>query len=1499
MLVLILWGVVCVNAANLSWSGASATSGNWNDSANWGFVGTPANGDTLIFPSAQPRLNNTNNIAGLTLNQIRFVGAGGGYAIFGNAITLTNGIEATNSVGINVLSNNITLGSPTDFVVNVGTGVKLVLGGTLSGTVGLIKNGSGTNQLAGGFSNTYGGATTVNAGLMELFKNGAGVQAIPHDLVIGNGTSAATVRNQAALEIADSANLTINKLGLWDLDDNSDTIGNHLTLNSGGDITTGLGIATLSPNAVITVNPGALAGDSVISGNLNIGTGTCTITVGQVVLGGALNISASVSGSATINKAGAGLLSLTSSNSFTGQLNIGGGTVYVINSFSLGSTNGSTTISNAAQLEIGGNIDVVGENLTNASTASGGSIWVTSGTNSWSGTNVFTADTVINVATNCYLSMQGRLLGTGGFTKTGPGILELAGPASSSTYTGDTTVQEGILLLNSANVIRYGTLTIGDGFGGPDADVVRYLSSSCIFGGAGGSSVAIKSSGVLDLNGFSDDVGPIDMDGGDIFTGVGILTLFQPLTTRQTDATNGICVMTGRLRLRSDSILGITNNLTMAAAVDSPSGGFTLTKAGPGKMFLQNSNAYTGLTVVQDGWLYVQNAWALGDPTNGIVISNGASLVLSGVFGITNEALTLNGAGAGVDFGALHEDTLGTNIWAGPITVNGDCTISPYQSNSVLRIIGVISGPGGIREFTGSSHSIYSNWGTLHLEGSTVNTYAGTTHVDSGTLLLDKTAVEGTIPGDLVVGDGNGGANADVVRYLRNNQVPNTANVTVAGSGLLDLNGFFDGLGSLSGNGNVRLGAGFLDMYGNSTYAFDGVISGSGFFRQLGTGTITLNGDNTLTGLTRVASAGKILVNGFQPQSDASVETASGTLGGSGTVGVINCTGHLAPGTSPGILTCSNLNLTSTATLNVEISGRNAGTGYDQLNVRGTNNLGSAHLALSINMTNPVSVGDELIFINNDGFDAITGTFLGSPEGSLISNGGYTFVLSYAGGTGNDVSLTVTNVPGGTVGSSLAGGNGNGAVDVNECNNLTIVITNQTATPMTGVSAVLSSGTLGAVITQPYSAYPDVPANGKSTNAAAFQLSTVAPFQCGTNIGLQLTVSSASHGDFTVPLVLPTGEPGLTPIRYDNNTTTNIPDTGTIETTNVVAGFGNPVTKVVVALWLTHPVVSDLNLTLIAPNGASVDLSSGNGAGANFGSACAPDGSRTTLDDAASTSITSGTPPFVGSFRPESSLAILNGLVGTQVNGNWRLRVTDNFAGSLGALRCWSLFLYPTVCAAADGGCGFCLPPIAGSITTNDPIEVGRLTRNSVDAGCGKPKGCPTLNDSQGHHYHLHSFTNDSGADACITVSLNTSCGANAYAVAYLGSFDPANLCANYLGDAGASGPSAFSVNVPAGATYLVDVVETSSNALCSAYTLQLSGLPCPSVPALNIASVTPGQARLFWTNSGGGFRLESTPSLVPTNWAAVTNPPVDVSGNFTVTNDTIGASRFYRLHKP
>src|SRR5205823_10001355 len=79
--------------------------------------------------------------------------------------------------------------------------------------------------------------------------------------------------------------------------------------------------------------------------------------------------------------------------------------------------------------------------------------------------------------------------------------------------------------------------------------------------------------------------------------------------------------------------------------------------------------------------------------------------------------------------------------------------------------------------------------------------------------------------------------------------------------------------------------------------------------------------------------------------------------------------------------------------------------------VRGTNSLGTATLHVIPLFTKPVAVGQQFTIINNDGADPITGTFSGLAENSGFSAGGYGFRINYAAGSGNDVVLTLTNIP--------------------------------------------------------------------------------------------------------------------------------------------------------------------------------------------------------------------------------------------------------------------------------------------------------------------------------------------------------------------------------------------------------------------------------------------------------------------------------------------------------
>jgi hypothetical protein len=62
---------------------------------------------------------------------------------------------------------------------------------------------------------------------------------------------------------------------------------------------------------------------------------------------------------------------------------------------------------------------------------------------------------------------------------------------------------------------------------------------------------------------------------------------------------------------------------------------------------------------------------------------------------------------------------------------------------------------------------------------------------------------------------------------------------------------------------------------------------------------------------------------------------------------------------------------------------------------------------LTVNGTGaPFPTGRTYLIIANDGTDPIIGTFAGLPQGATIVSGGQTFIISYTGGTGNDVILT-------------------------------------------------------------------------------------------------------------------------------------------------------------------------------------------------------------------------------------------------------------------------------------------------------------------------------------------------------------------------------------------------------------------------------------------------------------------------------------------------------------
>jgi len=991
---LALLTVMDCKGSTLTWTGSGGpNNANWTSSTNWGLVGIPGNGDTLIFQGTIG-LKSTNNISNLTLNQIRFLG--GGFNVYGNGFILTNSLVCTNFSGSINIYNSFTNGTG-NLLILTSNGVTLTLYGNLAGTQGVTKSGLGTllYQCAG--NNTYTGTTLVAAGTLQL--NCSGFNAISGPLVIGDGTGAnsPTVQYLQDDEMQLLPSVVINLNGTLNLNnENEEYFTTNLTL-SGGTIETGGGTVTLSPNTTINM-PNNLGNQ--ITGNLNTGSGTLTMLGFDL-----LSIYANVSGLANIAINGDIYTIWYGNNTYSGNVTNNGILPFdLASSTALGNINNTLTLNGSSFVILEGSVNLVNQtvtfNNTNIYNSEYGSIYAYAGNSSWQANFVLDGNCVANVATNYTLNLNGPISGPGGVTDIGPGALIYSG-STANTYSGLTTVDLGELDLAKSGGLAiapfHAGIVIGDGTN--VATVVykgNYQLNSIV------TPVVVNYNASLNLNGYSDTVSPLTLNSGVVNTAGGQLGLYQVYDTGYSTI-NGTIVPTP-LTVSNNGDLTINANIV-------PYGAYGLTSTGLGSLILTASNSFTGPTVVQQGFVVLQNSWALGTTNSPVVVSNTATLELGGGVFVTNKPLVLNGPGALSDFGALDVES-GVNVWAGPITNNANSTLDAWTSGSELHINGSISGPGGLEcfgvAFGGSTH---------FFEGPASNSYAGLTTVDAGsTLELAKPLGVTSVPGNVVVnGELSLGSSL---------QLTPTADVLVNGGGLFAFGTNYDYFNTLDGYGGVNFGTnGFLIIgAAGGSSEFDGSVSGTGYpgsytIYKWGTGTFALTGTNTYLNETVVAE-GVLIVDGQQLQSPVIVGT-SGILTGSGVVGSITSSGTVAPGNGgPALLTCSNLTFTSSGSYQVDMTGPVPGSGYAQLNPISptpSNILGNATLQVVPHFTSPVSIGQQFTIISNATAHPFNGIFAGLPEGAQFTASGYTFRISYVGGTGNDVALTLAGVPNKTV----------------------------------------------------------------------------------------------------------------------------------------------------------------------------------------------------------------------------------------------------------------------------------------------------------------------------------------------------------------------------------------------------------------------------------------------------------------------------------------------------
>lgn len=956
-------------------------------------------------------------------------------------------------------------------VVNIDTslGSTLKLSGqvmhlaTSANTVGVLKSGSGTLELAGSVANTFLGNTVVTAGTLRLNKT-ACTAALGGNVIVGdlsNGSPApATLTLLQANQIPDASAVTIGSNSTLDLTNLSDAVG-PLTMQSGSasgaSVTTGSGTLTLDSDVYLTIfGTGAVPG--AMAGNLNLGSGVREFNVAGASV---LDVSSVIAGSGGITKTGSGTLILSGANVYTGGTTIREGAV---SADTLDASGGSSSLGNAASAVVLGGATSTGTLSYTGNTATytrgfivnagGGEIdVVTSGETLTIATGNIVSAGLLTIGGAGDTNITSVISGAGGLTKTDTGTLTLTG---ANTYTGVTTIAEGTVIANTLDASG-GSSSLGN------------AASPVILGSATTSGLLIYTGSTATYTrGFTVNAGGGEVD---------VATSGETLTI----ATGNIVTSSGLLTI------GGAGDTNITSVIGAGSGG--LTKTGAGTLTLTGANTYTGVTTIAEGTVSVNTldpsggSSSLGYASSAVILGSVGPVFLSYTGNTTTftRGFTLGANNVEIDVTTAGE-TL--TISSGNIvTSTGLLTIGGAGDTNITSVIG--AGSGGLTKI---------GTGTLTLAAN--NTYTGPTTVSQGTL---KDGITNALP---------------------------TATALTVDGGTFDLAGFSQQLGSLSDGGvstgvvtNTGASATLTDT-DSGTNTFSGLISGALALTFSGVGTLRLTAANTYSGVTLVSN-GTLLVDGSIVGT--TFINAGGTLGGTGSTLDQFVTGTVNPGDPVGAVgafagRAVNFAVGGTLELQVPTDSGTPGTDYDQFNTTGSLTLGGTSTLLVdlAGMTGPGVVNSVITYP--------VGTLSGTFTNVIFFNDTFTvsgITVDYTS-TPGAIHLIVVgaasklgfiNQPTNTVAGQFINGS-SGGVQVAVQDSLghtvtTIAPTNITLAPNFGtLNGTLTVATVNGVAT-----FSDLSINVAASN---YTLTASGAFTGDTSGTFDITPAAADHLDFGV-----------------------------------------------------------------------------------------------------------------------------------------------------------------------------------------------------------------------------------------------------------------------------------------------------------------------------------------------------------------------------------------------
>ena len=987
---------------------------------NWNLTSNQAGSVTIICPTG-----NSGAIGFYNIN----VAAGAGALTLGDNTTNGNGffnqlnLIARPAGAVHAMVNNSTnpatinpgvrwqAGGGSAYVLDFGGTGNWVINNYLrpgdGGPTTIILEGPGNLiwSASGQRDNAPTGPVIINGGTMIL--KGSGLVPTEIYVPVGNNT---IVNNGTLLEFdapaqSDNISRVISGTGLLQVNNGTWTFSGQNTFTGNISLSGGELIAGVVENAGTSGPLGVGGTISFTGGTLGFSafnafdySSRFSTAAGQSyridTSGQSLTLATGLGGSgSTLTKAGAGMLTLSGTSSYSGATTISGGELVF-----QGTKTGSGNFSVADGAALG--VNVTGTQVTPGTLALG-----------------TTADTTLE-----FFGVNNT-----DTAPLAPDILSSVGTVTVNINSGTFAVGQSYPLLSwtsgSVPAVSLGYVSGALGFLSTNGNAIKFNVTAVTFAWTGVNS------------GNWTDPGNWTQAGSQT-------TYFDPVPVQFDDAASGTTSVVVDALVHPQSVL--VNNSTKTYAITSGSGnniagGTGLTKRGSEMLTLSGgANTYTGVTTISGGTLSVGTLANGGSASDiGAASSSAANLVLDGgtlqysggaasidrLFSLGTGGGTIDASGSG----ALNLN----NPAALGFTGNGPrmLTLAGTDTDDNTLAASLSDGSGVATRLTKNGPGKWILTGT--------NSYSGGTSIANGLLQI------GTGGGTGSPGTGNI-TNNGVLDFNRtgtltvSGAISGSGSVTNDGTGTVILagNNTYNG-GTTINAGTLQIGnggaTGSLDHNGdilnnsvlvvNTTGAFNlnSTISGTGSFTKRGSGLLKLLGTETYTGLTTIDPGGLLQIcSGNQGAFGPGNIVDNGTLlfvrqdtGVFGVSGVISGFGSVtmdSNNTQPGDMTLSN-NCTYTGGTIIKGGAIILGDGV-------TPGFGSIAGNVGFAAPGAGATARSLTFNRPDNY-TFAGSIGGNNDGSVVQNGTGTVTL-----TGNNTYTNGTTINSGTLQVGVGGASG-------------------------------------------------------------------------------------------------------------------------------------------------------------------------------------------------------------------------------------------------------------------------------------------------------------------------------------------------------------------------------------------------------------------------------------------------------------------------------------------